>query len=347
VRVRLEDIMKRAFATVLIVAGLFTAAGCAKQPEVTVDPAVTAYKTFRSAYLDSENRADQVALVEQFLAEYPGHENAGYFAEDIVNYYHRDHDQPERAYQILDGVLNAADDPEVRFNVGTALVPVAAELGHDVDLQGLVSAMEAEGALDFYQTVQLMDAAAALGDWELQARYADDAFSRSTVEAYRAEYPDREFTDDEVEGRVARRKTAALAHRGWAAFNLGRAEEALAMFEEADGVAEKNYVGLADGPLAVFWGSALLQQGDAEAAIQILAPEAIFGDAHKAEPVLRQAYAAVHESEEGYDEFMTFTRGHLARQVDDFTLTNYQGEAVSLADLREDKVTLLAFWFPT
>jgi tetratricopeptide (TPR) repeat protein len=346
---RLEGSMKRRLAATVVVAGLIFAAGCAKDApvEVAEDPAEAAYKTFRTAYLESENRSDQVGLVEQFLAEYPDNEYAGYFAEDIINYYSRDLGQPERAYQILEPVFAAAEDPELKFDVGTVLVPVAAELGHEIDLQGMVADLEAQGELDFYQTLQVMDAAAAVGDWGLEERYAADAFARSSVEAYRAEYPDREFSDDEVAQRVARRKTAALAHKGWAAFNQGHADEALAMFEEADGLADKNYVGLADGPLAIFWGKALLQHGDPEAAIQVLAPEAIFGDRHKAEPVLREAYATVHESEEGFEDFLTFTRSHLARPVDDFTLANYQGESVSLADVRKDKVTLLAFWFPT
>jgi len=339
--------MKRHFTVMTVIAGLALAAGCGRQSQQAEDPAEAAFKEFRTAYLNVEQRADQVALVEQFLTDFPNSEYAGYFGEDVINYYARDLGQPEKAYEILDGVLAVAEDPEVRFNIGTELVPVASKIGRPVDLTALVADLEAQGELDFHQTQQVMKAAAETGDWELEETYADGALARATAEAYRGEYPDREFTDDEVAERVARRRVTALAHKGWAAFNQGRADEAMALFEEADGLAQRNYVGLTGGPLATYWGTALWQHGDMEGAIRMLAPEVVFGDKEHAEPILRKAYGTANSGEEGYEEFTVFTRRHLARQVDDFTLTNYQDDQVSLGDLRKDKVTLLAFWFPT
>jgi len=341
--------MKRQFTVMLVIAGVMVVAGCGQETtEQTEDPAVAAYKEFRGAYLDSEDRADQVALVEQFLTDYPNHENAGYFCEDIINYYARDLGQPEKAYENLYPVLAVAEDHEVRFDIGTALAPIAAELGKPLDLKNLAVSLESEDQLNFYQTQQVMDAAAKTGDWALEESYADGALARATAEAYRAEYPDREFSDEDVAKRVTLRRVTALAHKGWAAFNQDRADEAMVLFEEANNLAERNYVGLTGGPLNTYWGTALLRQGDTEGAMTVLAPEAIFGDKKSAEPILRQAYVASNDdSEEGFDEFATFTRGHLARQVDDFTLMDYQGDEVALGDLRKEKVTLLAFWFPT
>ena len=96
-----------------------------------------------------------------------------------------------------------------------------------------------------------------------------------------------------------------------------------------------------------YWGSALWQQGDVEGAIAMLAPEAVFGDAKQAEPILRQAYGTVNGDDEGYSDFLDATRQELARDVDDFTLMNYDGNPVTLSELKGDSVMLLAFWFPT
>jgi len=339
--------MNRRFTAMILIAGLTLAAGCGQKTEQpTEDPARAAYTEFRDAYLDAGTKAEQVALVEQFVTEHPTNRYAGYYVVDIIDHY-GELGQPETAYQLVEPVLVAAEDPESRFNIGMALAPTAADLGQPLDLEPLIADLEAEEPLGFYQTLSVMEAAAETGAWELEERFADDAMRRSSPEAYRAEYPDREFSDEEVTERVAYRRVAAMTHKGWAAYNLGRADEAMVLFEGADGLTDKNYVGLTGTPLATYWGSALWQQGDVEGAIAMLAPEAVFGDAKQAEPILRQAYGTVNGDDEGYSDFLDATRQELARDVDDFTLMNYDGNPVTLSELKGDSVMLLAFWFPT
>lgn len=343
--------MKRSLTTLLVVVGFTLAAGCAQetQPSVdqTEDHTAAEIKAFQTAYLAAADKPEQVALVEQLLIDYPSHDYAGFFAQDIVKYYSGELGQPEKAYEILDATIAAADDPVAKVNLATILAPVAAELERPLDFDGLVAAVDDRNDISFFKIQRVMDAAAILEDWELEESVADHALERSSVEAYRVEFPDRDFSDEEFAAIIARRRAEALAYKGWAVFNLGRADQAMALFEESDLLAGRNYVGLMDVPHAVFVGSAFLQQGEAEAAIEAIGPEAIFGDRNKAEPVLREAYAAVNGSDDGFEEFLVSTRQRLAPQVHDFVLTGYDGEEIALADLRRDKVTMLAFWFPT
>lgn len=343
--------MKHDLTPFLMITGLALIAACGGPPQPaedqTGDQTETEIKAFQTAYLASEDRSEQIALVEQLLVDYPNHDYAGFFAQDIVKYYSGDLEEPEKAFEILDATIAAADDPVAMVNLATILAPVAAELERPLDLAGLVAGVEDRNDLSFFKIQRVMDAAATIGDWGLEESVADHALARSTVEAYRTEFPDREFSDEEFAEIVTRRRTESLAHKAWAAFNLGRHDEAFALFNESDSLAVRNYVGLIDGPLTLFRGSALLRLGEAERAIEIIAPEAIFGNKETAEPVLREAYAAVNGSDNGFEEFLTSTHRRLAPPVHDFVLPNYEGEQVALADLRQDKVTLLAFWFPT
>ncbi len=146
------------------------------------------------------------------------------------------------------------------------------------------------------------------------AEHAAAALELATPEAYLANYPDREFTDEEVADRVAARKANALAANGWALFNQGETEAALARFEEADAVGGASYLGLPSSELYSYWGRALLSEGDLDRAIELLGAETAFGNnGSGSETYLREAYVAKNGDEEGFDEFMWSTRNQVGQ----------------------------------
>ncbi len=336
--------MARSLSLCLLLGLLAPAAGCGRQAE---DPAEAAYRVFREAYLDAGSRAEQVALVEGFVADHAGHRAAGYYASDLITYYGHDLGQPARAYEIVEPMLARMTDPEARLYVASELAPLAVDAGRPLDLAPFIAALEAQGPLSFDSLDMIMAAACKVGDWALVGTHAEAAAARSTPEAWRADNPKRELGDEEVATRVQRRRVTALTYRAWALYNQGQTAEALALFEQADRDRVNDYLGLVSAPLDRFWASALLREGDAAAALERISREAVFGDRDQAVPVFRQAWAAVNGSEEGLDEQLRQARQRLARMIDDVTLADYDGRQHSLSDLRRGKVLMLAFWFPT
>jgi tetratricopeptide (TPR) repeat protein len=337
--------MARSLSLCLLLGLLVVIAGCGQQaPE---DPAEAAYRAFREAYLDAGSRAEQVALVESFVADHADHRAAGYYATDLISYYAHDLGQPARAYELVEPMLARMTDPEARLYLAAELAPVAVEAGRHLDLAPFIAALEAQGPLSFDSLENIMAAASRVGDWPLAGTHAEAAEARSTPEAWRAENPKRELSDEEVATRVQRRRVTALTYRAWALYNQGQTAEALALFEQADRDRVNDYLGLVSAPLDRFWASALLREGNAAAALERISREAVFGDRDQAVPVFRQAWAAVNGSEEGLDEQLWQARQRLARTIDDFTLADYDGRQHSLSDLRRGKVLMLAFWFPT
>lgn len=337
--------MSRTLSLNLALGLLVVIAGCGQHtPE---DPAEAAYRAFRTAYIDAGSRAEQVALVGGFVAEHAGHRAAAYYATDLISHYAHDLDQPEKAYELVEPLLSRIPDPEARLYLASELAPVAADAGRPLDLAPFISALEAQGPLSFDSLDMIMAAASKVGDWPLASKHAEAAEARSTPEAWRADNPDRELSEEEVATRVQRRRVTALTYRAWALYNQGQAAEALALFEQAERDRVNDYLGLANAPLDRFWASALLQEGNPAAALERISREAIFGDRDQAVPVFLQAWSTVNGSEEGLDEQLWQTRQRLAPTIDDFTLADYDGQQHSLADLRRGKVLMLAFWFPT
>ena len=182
--------------------------------------------------------------------------------------------------------------------------------------------------------------------WPLARAWSEAALALATPEAYRAENADAQISDERLRQRVERRRAFALAHRGWAAYNLGDLDASRAAFAEAEPITARNFVGVAATPLDRFRAEAAIARGDLEQAEQLLAADAVMGGSSRALESLRAVFERRTGSAEGFEQYLESTRQRLARPAADFALADYGGESVSLGS-RSGKVVLLAFWFPT
>ena len=318
---------------------------CSKQPGPERSEA-EAYAEARSAFAEAETPEAAAAIAEKYLSEFPDGEHAPSFAWVVVEYRGRRLGEREQAFATVMEAMEATADPARRLDLVTTLFPLARELGRPLDLRAAVAALQEERPLAFDENQTVMELAAEAEDWDLVLERAEAALAQATPEAVRAEHPDREMEDERVARRADQRASVALAHRAWALFNTGRAEEAEEVFAEAFERTPRNYVGLPTSPAALFWGRASLERGDAGRAMELLAPLAIMGNDPEAMSALETAWQAVNGSMDGFREYLDTTRKSLARPVDDFTLADYEGTEHTLSE-EFGKVTFLAFWFPT
>ncbi len=335
-------------ATILTLCVLVGLAGaCAKQEQATT-PAEEAFGALRTAWSEAETSEAKTQLAEDYLAQFPDTEHSGSMAGAIVYYRGHDMEDPEGAYEIVSAALEQIEDPEQRFGVSMELLGLSDSVDVPLDIAVVAIDLGAVRPLTYSEDISVVETATDLEEWAVADEHALGALELATPEIYRADYPDREFTDEEVASRVGRRKALALAYDGWALYNLGDTELAFERFEAADEAKSLTYLGVPNTPLYEFWGRAALGEGRYDRAIELLGMETLFGeDGSGAEPYLREAYAAKNGDDDGFDEFLWATRSELATSVDDFELLDYDGNPVKLSDVGDGKVMLLAFWFPT
>ncbi len=335
-------------ATILTLCVLVGLAGaCAKQEQATT-PAEEAFGALRTAWSEAETSEAKTQLAEDYLAQFPDTEHSGSMAGAIVYYRGNDMEDPEGAYEIVSAALEQIEDPEQRFGVSMELLGLSDSVDVPLDIAVVAIDLGAVRPLTYSEDISVVETATDLEEWTVADEHALGALELASPEIYRADYPDREFTDEEVASRVGRRKALALAYDGWALYNLGDTELAFERFEAADEAKSLTYLGVPNTPLYEYWGRAALGEGQYDRAIELLGAETLFGeDGSGAEPYLREAYAAKNGSDDGFDEFLWATRSELATSVDDFELLDYDGNPVTLSDVGDDKVMLLAFWFPT
>ena len=335
---------RTAILTLVVLVGL--AGACAKQEKT--DPAEEAFSALISAHSEVETTEEKTMLAEGYLAEFPDTEHSGSMAGAIVYYRGHEMEDPQGAYDVVSAALEQIEDPEQRFEVSMELLSLSDSVEVPLELAQVANDLGARRPLTFSEHRQVFETATDLEDWMVADEHSLAALELATPETYRADYPDREFTDQDVAERVRSREATALAYDGWALYNMGDTELAFARFAAADETGSVSYLGVPNTPLYKFWGRAALSEGDNESAIELLGAEATFGsDGSSAERYLREAFVAKNGDEDGFDEFLWATRNELATSVDDFTLSDYEGNPVSLADVSDGKVTLLAFWFPT
>ena len=337
---------------ILIAVGLLLAlgllGGCAKEaPVEAVDPVEQAWQAMNETYNDLETAQEKTELFESFMREFPNTAYAGRLASAVAYYRGEELDDPAGAYAILAETLAQNTDPEARYDIGTSMFPLAMELGETMDLGAVAEELAATRALNFSEMIDVADLALAHDQWELGVSYSEAALERATPEAFLADYPDDDFTAEEAAAKADRRKVMALANLGWAQWNLDLAEEAMAAFAQAAPLKTVNYLGAADTPVDLYHGKVMLAGGEAGMAMDLLAPGAIMGSDDEAMAALREAYIAEKGSETGFDEWIWTQRKGLAKEVDTFTLADYEGNPQDFAALTDGKVTLLAFWFPT
>jgi hypothetical protein len=338
--------MGRRTAIWLLVMVVGLSGACSKTEKI--EPSEAAWSELVDAWNGFETAEQKTLAAEKYLADFPDTEHSGSMAGVIVYYRGQELGDPQGASEIVAAALEKIEDPEQRFEVSMEMLSLAGSVDVPLDLAQVADELATQRPLTYSEHQQVFETATDLEQWSIAANHADAAIELATPEAYRADYPDREFTDEDIAESVQRRRATALAYDGWAAYNLGDRELAFARFAAADEIGSVSYLGVPNTPLYTFWGRAALAEGDIDSAIELLGAEAAFGnDPSGALAHLRDAYATKNGNNEGFDEFLWATRNDLAKTVDDFTLLDYDGNAVSMAETSAGKVTLLAFWFPT
>jgi len=313
--------------------------------ESAEEPKNEAWETMIAEIRAVETDGEKVPILKTFVLENPNNEQAAYALSGVFYYLGEDPAAREEALTFSKEALALVTDADVRREMQLELIGLHAVMGDTGSLKKTAEALAAARPLDYAEHDRITGAALEAKAWDLAAEHAEASVGMATTEAYRADHPDRTFTDEEVAVAVGRRQTTALTHKGWALANLGQVDEALAAFAMGGGNVPRNYVGIPEIPLYSYWGRTLAEAGRHEKAMEKLAVDAVLGNDEEALDALHGAYVALN-GEAGFEDYLHRTREGLAKTIDDFTLNNYQGEPLTLSSLK-GQVTLLNFWFPT
>jgi hypothetical protein len=168
----------------------------------------------------------------------------------------------------------------------------------------------------------------------------------ANAETFKSEWPDNEMSDEELKEAGNNRAGMLLVADGWARANMGEVDQALADFAKADGLVKRSMFDRPDYDLNEYWAKTSIMKGDYQAAIDRCAIDALVMKNDDAFAGMKEAYVGLHGNDAGFDKYASALHKKIAKPMEDFELSDYDGKSHKYGDLK-GQVTLLAFWFPT
>jgi hypothetical protein len=323
-------------ALVLILAALPARAQDAADP----------FDATRDAFMATEDTDERLAIVKAFLAEHPDHERVPVVLGAGADLFVEVRDDRPAAVALAEGQLSVSTDPVVLDGVRDVLVGLYSDPVYAFKLKNLVAEHYDAATMSFGQHLTVLEAAAAAEAWDLVDAQAKVAMDRANAEAFAADYPDRDFSEEEIEEAGRNRQGLVATFMGWSIANQGNAKKGIGMFKKAEEMLRPTFLGVPTNQLYRFWGQSLLMAGDSEAGFEKLTLAHIFGGDEKAGEIARTGYANFRPRE-SYDDFVWSVRLANAPTMVDFAAMDYQQQSRTFAQLKGGEATLLAFWFPT
>ena len=300
----------------------------------------------KAAFMAAEGFDARMAVLETFLAEHPNHADVGEVVQFGADLYLEERQDRAAAVALATRQLTVSTDPEVLGSIRSVLMGLYAAPEYAGKLQVLVREMHDPAAMTFSQHLEVLEAATAAESWTLVDEQFMAALPQANAETFRADYPDREFSEEEVAAAGRNREGMLTTFAAWSLANRGKADKAVTMFRQADGKLRKGFLGVPDNGLYRYWGQTLLMLGKPEEGFEKLALAALYGGDDEAGEIARKGWADVRPRED-YEDFAWSVRMKHAPVLDGFTAADYQGTVRSFHELKGKQATLVAFWFPT
>ena len=320
--------------------------GTAADAAVAADAGPDPLDATREAFMAAETPEGRLEVVRTFLAEHPDHPEVPTVAgagADVLTY---QLDDRAGAIALLEEQIARSDQAVAQQRMRMRLISAYGTPDHAEELAALTAGPVDVSALPFGDQLTVLEAAEAAEAWDLLARAADLALANATATQFAADFPDREFTGEEINARGANRRGLVLTYHGRAQARRGDLAGAMTSFAAADAQLQKGFLGVPDNALYRYWGQALVAAGETEAGVRKLAVAAAFASDEQAHDLAREHYQDLGRDEDFADYLWTIRRAE-GPLVPGFAARDYDGQTRQFADVRGEKASRVAFWFPT
>jgi len=305
-----------------------------------------AYKAMIEERRGHDEMADRLALTKKFLEQYPESKYTARLIGHVYYYQGERLEDPPGAIAYGEDLRTKLTNPEFITDFDKQMVELYGDAGMLDKMTKLAGQLESAGEMKFGDYWNIILIGTENEDWAMVRTYSKKAWPMADAKGFRADYPERDFTDEEIQKAGDNRTGMVAGKEAWALANMGMVDDALSHFKMTEMKLSRSFVGVPDYDIGLHWANTLLMKGDYDGAIKQFAPEALIMGSEEALAGLEKAYVGKNGSDDGFDAFAGELHAKIAPTVKQFELPDYDGKRNQYADIKGD-VTLLAFWFPT
>jgi hypothetical protein len=320
--------------------------GGAVAQEQSVEAVDEAYKKAMDERRTYDEIPDRLAVTTAFLEKYPETKYTARLLTHVFYYQGERMEDMPGAIAYAEALRAQIKDADIAMDIDKEMVGLYGDAGMTDKMVALAGKLEEAGEMKFNDYWRIIEICSDNDDWEMVRTYSVKARPMASAEAYKEDYPQYEFTDEEINKAGGNRAAMVAGKDAWALANLGKVDEALVLFAEAGKTLNRSYLGVPEYGIGQHWANTLLMKKDHDGAIEMFAVEALIMGDEDAMEGLKRAYVGKKGNESEFDKYAKRLHRKIAKPVDGFELPKYDGSRVTYANMRGD-VTLLAFWFPT
>lgn len=296
------------------------------------------YDLLRKSLENSKSAEEKAKLIKDFLKKHP----ESSYTYDLI-FELMDYEEAKEYEGFVNNLMNKIKGEDIKEDLKFCLIEFYKRnkdkdnilkifntfrkpLKYDNFSETIKALIEVE---DFESSLELLDEVKKLCDRE----YINKEYEKLSEERRNRYFNRRNFETELLKGRTY--------------FGLKDYENSLSSFEKAKEFLKPSFPGTYLDDFDFHYALLLKEMRKNEEAISVILPDVIYERNEKNYELFEKIYTDIYGSKDGIEDFLKAKKEEISPTKIDFTLKDYDGKEFNFFDLSKDKVTFLAFWFPT
>lgn len=296
------------------------------------------YKNLNKSLEISKSSEEKAKLIKDFLQKFPETEYTSELIWDLLNY-----ENPEGCIVFFQNLKEKIKD---YYNIEDLNYCLLEAYKRTKNKEGIMEVFNSfKEPLKYNNYSETIKALVETGAFEEALKLIEETKKFLTMEYINEKY--EKLSEERRKRYFSRFNFEILSLKGRIYAGLKEFDKAIQNFEEAKKFLKPSFQGTYLDDFNYYLALTLKEMGKYQEAISTIIPDVLFEKNDKNYGLFKEIYKEIYKTEEGEEEFLKTKKEEISPLAIDFNLKGYNGKEFNFKDVSKDKVTLLAFWFPT
>ncbi len=296
------------------------------------------YDLLRKSLENSKESEEKAKLIKDFLKKHP----ESSYTYDLI-FELMDYEETKEYESFVKDLMNKMKKEDIKEDLKFCLIEF---YKRNKDKNNILKVFNSfNKPLKYDNFSETIKALIEIEDFENSLKLLDEAKKFCEKEYINKEY--EKLSEEKRNRYFKRRNFETELFKGRIYFGLKEYEKSLSSFEKAKEFLKPSFPGIYLYDFNFYYALLLKEISKKEEAISAILPDVLFEKNEKNYELFEKIYIDIYGSKDGIEDFLKAKKKEISPSKIDFTLKDYDRKEYNFFDLSKEKVTLLAFWFPT